>query len=178
MEIKKQNSSILLILLIVYLIAIIYFMFFGFGRPQISDTLQEYRFSIIPDSIPLWFPNHFSLDTLKLWIFSLGNLLAFVPFGILIPMIFGTKYYKFIFVFLISILSLEILQMMTYLGSFDIEDIIINSIGATIGFFSYKIGNRAKLVSKKIISTVLLILIFSCLLVVFAEIFNKIVFKY
>ena len=122
------NKKIKQTLLVIYIIAILYFMFFGFSRPQFSITHQEYRFSIVPTGIPLWFPKHLSFDLLKLWIFSLGNLLAFVPFGILIPMIFGTKYLKFIFIFVISIISLEILQMITYLGSFDIEDIIINSI--------------------------------------------------
>ncbi|MEC1727657.1 VanZ family protein, partial [Schinkia azotoformans] len=34
-------------------------------------------------------------------------------------------------------------------SSFDVDDIIINSLGATIGFFSYKIGNRSKSLSKK-----------------------------
>ncbi|ROR25818.1 glycopeptide antibiotics resistance protein [Mobilisporobacter senegalensis] len=175
MGIKRQNlSSGRVILLIVYTIAIIYFMFFGFGRPQINDTLTEYRFSILFTGIPLWFPKSLSLVFSKLWIFSLGNLLAFVPFGILIPMVLSTKYYKFIFIFLISILSLEILQMVTYLGSFDIEDIIVNSLGATIGYFAYKIGNKSKSRLKKIMSTIVLILIFSFMLIVFAEIFNKV----
>jgi len=175
MDVNKQNlssSKRIKVILIVYTIVIIYFMFFGFGRLQISNSLHEYRFQIIPTGIPLWFPKHLSLDTLKLWVFSLGNLLVFVPFGLLISMIFGTKYYKFISIFLISILSLEILQMITYLGSFDIEDIIINSLGASIGFFSYKIGNKSKSVSKKIISITFLILVFSFMLIVFAEIFR------
>ena len=168
---NKKRHNLLVMLLIIYTIVIIYFMFFGFGRLQISNTIQEYRFSIIPTRIPLWYPKKLSL----LWFFSLGNLLAFVPFGILIPMIFDTKYHKFIFVFLIFILSLEILQMITYLGSFDMEDIIINSVGATIGFFSYKISNKCKLVSQKIISTSFLILILSFTVISFAEIFNKFV---
>lgn len=63
--------------------------------------------------------------------------------------------------------------MVTYLGSFDIEDIIINSIGATIGFLSYKIGNNFKSASQKIIATVALTLIFSFIMTIVAEIFNK-----
>ena len=88
-------------------------------------------------------------------------------------MIFDIKDHKFIFIFVISIFSLEILQMVTYLGSFDTTDIIINSIGATIGFLSYKIGNNFKLVSQKIISIAILILVFSFIMIIFAEIFNK-----
>ncbi|RDY26723.1 VanZ family protein [Romboutsia weinsteinii] len=165
----KKRQNILVALLVIYSIAIIYFMFFGFGRPNIHNNIHGYRFSIIPTGIPLWFPKTLSF----LWIFSLGNLLGFVPFGILIPMIFDIKYHKFIFIFAISIFSLEILQMVTYLGSFDTTDIIINSIGATIGFLSYKIGNSFKLASQKIIGTVVLILSFSFIMITFAEIFNK-----
>ncbi len=168
---SRKRYTLLVTLLIIYTIIIIYFMFFGFGRPQINNTIQEYRFSIIPTRIPLWYPKKLSL----LWFFSLGNLLAFVPFGILIPMIFNIRYLKFIFIFLISITTLEILQMITYLGSFDAEDIIINSIGASIGFFSYKISDTFKLISQKILSTSLLILILTFAMIIFAEIFNKFV---
>lgn len=168
---SRKRYTLLVTLLIIYTIIIIYFMFFGFGRPQINNTIQEYRFSIIPTRIPLWYPKKLSL----LWFFSLGNLLAFVPFGILIPMIFNIRYLKFIFIFLISITTLEILQMITYLGSFDAEDIIINSIGASIGFFSYKISDTFKLISQKILSISLLILILTFAMIIFAEIFNKFV---
>jgi glycopeptide antibiotics resistance protein len=146
-------------------------MFFGFGRPQFGITDQVYRYQIVPTGIPLWFPKN--LQYLDLWIFSLGNLLAFVPFGILIPMIFSIKYHKFISIFLISIILLELLQMITYLGSFDTSDIIINSIGTTIGFLSYKIGNKTKSISRKIISTILLVVVFTIIMIAFAEIFNN-----
>ncbi|SHM88349.1 hypothetical protein SAMN02746066_03743 [Anaerosporobacter mobilis DSM 15930] len=65
--------------------------------------------------------------------------------------------------------------MITYLGSFDTEDIIINSIGTSIGYFSYKISDKFKLVSQKIISTSFFILILSFGMIIFAEIFNKFV---
>ncbi|MEL7609389.1 MAG: VanZ family protein [Bacillota bacterium] len=161
-------------LLVIYIVLVVYFMFFGFGRLQLDVTHQAYRFQIVPTGIPLWFPKHLQSDILKLWIFSLGNLLVFVPFGILIPMIFiRIKYLKFLLVFLIAIILLEILQMITYLGSFDINDIIVNSIGATIGFLSYKMGNKAKSVPKKIIGTALLVLAFAFIMIAFAEVFNK-----
>lgn len=166
---NKKRRNLLLTLLIIYTIGIIYLMFFGIGRPHLNNNIQEYRYAIIPTGIPLWFPKRLSF----LWIFSLGNLLGFVPFGILVPMIFDIKFYRFIFIFVISIFSLEILQMVTYLGSFDTTDIIINSIGATIGFLSYKIGNKFRLVYQKIISTIILIFVFSFIMTIFAEIFNK-----
>ena len=168
---KPSNKKIIEILLVIYTIAILYFMFFGFNRLQFGLAHQEYRFNLVPTGIPLWFPKNLSsFAVLKLWMISLGNLLVFVPFGIFIPMIFGTKYRKFIFIFLVSIISLEILQMVTYLGSFDIEDILINTIGASIGFISSRTGNNAKSGLMKILVTVSLVLISSFMLIVFAEI--------
>lgn len=166
----KKRKSILVALLIIYTIAIIYFMFFGFGRQhRIETSFTEYRYSITPTSIPLWLPKKLSF----LWLFSLGNLIAFVPFGILIPMIFDIKYPKFIFTFLLLILLSEVLQMVTYRGSFDIEDIIVNSIGATIGFISYKVSNKFKSESSKRVSTLISIFVLSFAMIIFAEIFNK-----
>lgn len=73
MNIESQNllsgKRIIVTILMAYTIAIIYFMFFGFGRVRADSNLQEYRFSIIPTGIPLWFPKNLSL----LWFFSLGN---------------------------------------------------------------------------------------------------------
>lgn len=178
MDVMKQNilsSKTIFVIMIVYTILIIYFMFFGFGRPQTSSSFHEYRYQIIPTGIPLWFPKQLSLTALKLWIFSLGNLLAFVPFGLLISMLPRAKFYPFISIFLLSIVSLEVLQMITYLGSFDIEDIMMNSLGATIGFFSYKIGNKQKSIPKKIVSITCLIIVSSLLLIVFAERFNQMI---
>lgn len=47
--------------------------------------------------------------------------------------------------------------MVTYLGSFDVTDIIVNTMGATIGFYSYKFSNQANTLGKKIIIMVLTI---------------------
>ncbi|WP_051475754.1 VanZ family protein [Bacillus sp. J37] len=141
---EKKKKMFIYLFLVIYLAMLVYFMFFGFGRPH-NIEIREYRYSLIPTSIPLWLPKHFTFDILLLWIFAIGNLLAFVPFGILVPMVFEKRiktYFKFIVIFVCFILCLEIVQMVTYLGSFDTTDILVNSMGATIGFISYKVSKR------------------------------------
>lgn len=59
----------------------------GFGRIAKFDSFQ-YSFAVT--NIPLWIPKHVSFDILRLWVFSLGNLVAFIPFGVLIPLNFQT----------------------------------------------------------------------------------------
>ena len=126
----KKRKNLLITLLIIYSIAVIYCMFFGFNRVQGIDT---YRFQLVPNKWPLIFPR-----ILSIWIFDLGNIVAFIPFGILIPKLLNIDFKKFVFLFIIAIFLLEILQLITRLGAFDINDIISNTLGATIGYIMYK----------------------------------------
>jgi glycopeptide antibiotics resistance protein len=69
-----------------------------------------------------------------------GNIVLFMPMGFLMPCVFR----KFGFlqtVVLSCILSfvIESVQLYTKLGSFDVDDIILNTIGAIIGFLLFVI---------------------------------------
>ncbi|MGO1632685.1 MAG: VanZ family protein [Staphylococcus equorum] len=81
--------------------------------------------------------------------FELGNFIGFIPFGILIPILYRCNFFRFISLFFLSILIIETLQMLTFLGSFDINDAIVNSLGASVGFGAYKMGFRFKNKQKK-----------------------------
>ncbi|HWK23493.1 MAG TPA: VanZ family protein [Ureibacillus sp.] len=173
---KENRKMYLSILLAVYLTILAYFMFFGFGRPQLAVSNHEYRYWLIPDSIPLWLPKHFSIDILSLWIFALGNLLAFIPLGILAPMVFEkyiNTYFRFVIIFVLYILSMEIIQMVTYLGSFDVTDIIVNTMGATIGFYSFRFSEQINTIGKKLVTMGLTIVGLSTIMFLIAEVYNN-----
>jgi len=73
-----------------------------------------------------------------LFIFSvLGNILIFLPFGYFISyFIQAKKIWPILFVSLITSTTVEFVQLQ--IGrSFDIDDIILNTIGAIIGFLVY-----------------------------------------
>lgn len=175
---QKNNNKYLFILFGVYIALLVYFMFFGFGRPQQLEEVREFRYSLEFTRIPLWLPSRLSIDIIKLWIFALGNLLAFVPFGILVPMVFEKhikSYFPFIVLFVFFILCFETLQMVTYLGSFDLTDIVINTMGATIGYCSYRVSGRMNTSSKYFVTMGLSILGFSMLMFLIAWVFNSII---
>ena len=55
-----------------------------------------------------------------------------------LPVIFENKinkFWKFLITSLIVIILVEIIQFITIIGSADIDDIILNTIGASIGYF-------------------------------------------
>lgn len=70
----------------------------------------------------------------------LGNAVMFMPCGFFIPRLFERfrRFGKFICLSLGILLSVEIIQVLTLRGSFDIDDIILNISGAVIGFLLSK----------------------------------------
>ena len=75
---------------------------------------------------------------------NLGNLLGFTPLGLLLPTLFKTCKKASIFILTAFCISLffESLQLITGLGIFDIDDLILNTIGAWAGFFLMKLISR------------------------------------
>lgn len=66
-----------------------------------------------------------------------GNILLFVPFGLLFPAI-SHKKGKAVFIFALSLSALiELLQLVFGLGSTDIDDLIWNTLGAMAGFLIF-----------------------------------------
>ena len=85
---------------------------------------------------------------------TLGNVIIFIPFGFLLPLLFkqinNVKMASKIFIKFI--LLIELLQLITFTGVFDIDDIILNMLGALIGYGSFVgmkyIWERVKSVDK------------------------------
>lgn len=70
----------------------------------------------------------------------LGNILAFLPLGILVPLIFR-KSDSISWIFIISVGSsvvIETVQLLFRIGSMDIDDVLLNSVGGLVGFLLYR----------------------------------------
>lgn len=83
-----------------------------------------------------------------------GNLLAFVPFGYILPEILEEKYHMWSFWHVLRkgfffIIGIEVFQLITYIGNFDIDDIILNTVSVVIGFAIWKISKNTKLRENK-----------------------------
>src|SRR5690554_4934264 len=168
---RINGHKLIFTMLIIYTALILYFLFFGVGRPGAATSIHEYRFNLIPNLIQLRFPTLSDLKHFR--IFDLGNFAGFIPFGILIPILYRCNFFRFISLFFLSILIIETLQMLTFLGSFDINDAIVNTLGAAVGFCAYKIGFRFKSIRKVLVVTVMSVVILSVGVMGFSELLNK-----
>lgn len=66
----------------------------------------------------------------------LGNIIPFVPFGFLLPVVSEkiNSFIKILFAGFGFLLFVEVFQFFTKLGSFDVDDIFLNMIGIFIGY--------------------------------------------
>lgn len=71
-----------------------------------------------------------------------GNIILFIPLGIFLPALFKKlrKLFPFLLAVVLLITSVEVIQYVTGLGTCDIDDLILNTFGALIGFLLFKIN--------------------------------------
>ena len=127
-----------------------------FARPQ-SGTESAYReqlaanLNLIPfRSITIYLyllvhrPNDalFSYGCTHLF----GDLLLFLPFGFLLPCLWQKmrSYRRMMVLSVWMILLLELLQLFTLLGSFDVDDLILNLLGVSAGYLAFRIVHRKR----------------------------------
>ncbi|WP_242976418.1 VanZ family protein [Clostridium diolis] len=138
---------------LLYTILILYFMFFGFSRLDQRINYNQYTFMLAPEGVPLRFPK-----LTMSWLYDFGNIAAFIPFGVVIPLLYRIRFRKFIALFILVISSLEVLQSLTFMGTFDIMDIISNTLGAIMGFVGYRVGFSSEITFKKLVTSAVSIL--------------------
>jgi glycopeptide antibiotics resistance protein len=68
----------------------------------------------------------------------IGNIALLVPIGFLVPFIYSNiTSKKSIIIAIIAGLSIEVMQVVLYVGIFDIDDIILNALGVMIGNWAF-----------------------------------------
>lgn len=75
-----------------------------------------------------------------------GNFVPFIPFGALLPssIKFFRSFLKATLFYIGFSLMIEVAQFFTSLGTFDVDDLLLNTLGAIVGFLIYKLGHRLR----------------------------------
>lgn len=71
-----------------------------------------------------------------------GNIIMFIPLGLLLPRVFPkcTSLPRVLLATAAIITAVELLQLFTLVGSCDIDDLILNTLGAGLGYGLHKIA--------------------------------------
>ena len=140
---SKKRNMFVRIMFVVYAIVMAYFLFFrhsfnvgGTYWEHISMninivplyTIKQNLYLILKQSNPYLVPHAI--------INLLGNIIGFIPFGILLPLLLkrARTFKRFFFYAISGIVLIELIQLFTLRGSFDIDDLILNMLGSLIGY--------------------------------------------
>lgn len=135
------------VLFYLYIIILSYFLFFSERYGRIVEN-TSYRYNLIIFNEIKRFIKYRQILGFEIFAVNiLGNILAFSPFGFLVPLISGRKIglYKIIALSFLFSLTIETIQLICRVGSFDVDDILLNTIGGILGYIIFKIF-RKKLV--------------------------------
>ena len=147
MNAKKRKRIRILgkILFVLYVIFIIYFLIFSdwYGR---TGEMQEYHYNLeLFKEIRRFWEYRDQVGMFAMFTNLLGNVVIFVPFGFFMPMasryrsFFSTVFYSFGLS-----LCVETFQLLTKVGSFDVDDLILNTLGGVIGYLLFWICNKIR----------------------------------
>lgn len=133
MKFVKYSS---IILFVMYLSFLIYLTFFArsYGRGVFRRELK-----IIPFETTMKI-----LTTSNNWhailINIIGNVVAFMPMGFLLPFMFVrmNSFFKVLSVVLLGTVSIEVFQYIAGKGTTDIDDVILNALGGILGYLMSK----------------------------------------
>lgn len=126
------------ILFVFYIAFIVYFLLFSdlYGR---TGVMEEYRYNLVLlQEIKRFWQYREQLGWYAMFTNLFGNVLIFLPFGFFLPM--ASKYRSFIAaVFYSFTLSfcVETFQLLTRVGSFDVDDLLLNTIGGAAGYIIF-----------------------------------------
>lgn len=163
---KKYAKVLIYILFVLYILGIVYITLFSRGRAVNDLSIWEYariRGNLIPfKTISIyvkWLKNG-NDNTFVPLVNLFVNLFFMVPMSIILPFIWD-KFKKFIPSMLFSLLFLmliELLQLFTERGSFDVDDLILNMMGAGLGYLIYYVNQRKANKKKKVGENMLAVL--------------------
>ncbi|GAB6991135.1 VanZ family protein [Paenibacillus pini] len=151
---KMIKPAVVGMLLIMYLYIVIKIILFKFGHVDAGFMFSQLMMNLdspghilrqLQDRANL-VPFHeisdgFSNMTRTRMVNLVGNIAIFMPLGILLPLLFGNRkmFFNVMLVAVLFSLSLETAQLVLSMGTFDVDDLILNTSGALLGYVLYTI---------------------------------------
>ena len=123
------------VLFLIYLAGLCYFLFFAENYGRVTG-LEKYRYNLVPfREIERFWKYRRELGIHSFHNLA-GNILGFMPAGFFIPIMWKDKRGFFFTVCMTFQLSLqaEILQLIFRVGSFDVDDLLLNTFGGMLGY--------------------------------------------
>ena len=145
---KRRIKHLGTMLFVLYILLLIYFLFFSEEYGRVAAEERVYRYNLIPFvEIRRFWTYREQLGVFAVVTNLFGNVIGFIPYGFILPVIARKCRRGFGFS-----LVVETIQLITKVGCFDVDDLILNTLGAALGYLAFAVCNylRRKRYGKKI----------------------------
>lgn len=133
----------------IYILVVIKVIIFKYPYEELQAIAASWRRGVIFEGLGT--ANFTPFKTIKMYIdyaYKLnsvenlaGNVLVFVPFGCLFPFVAkeGKRFFVMLLNAFVFVLGIETFQLFSAFGAFDVDDILLNCLGASLGFGVYRL---------------------------------------
>lgn len=147
---KEQHKKVLRIcsqiIFGVYIIFLAYFLFFAESTGRTFEGRTYHYNLVLFKEIRRFIVYRETLGTMAVVLNLFGNVAAFIPFGMILP-IMSRRFRSFFFMTLLTFefsLVIETIQLVCKVGSFDVDDLLLNTIGGILGYLGFAVLNRIR----------------------------------
>lgn len=137
---KNRHWKEGLVLFVLYLVLLTYFLFFAEAMGRNPENRAQYSYNLIPFKEIRRFIVYRELLGWRAVVLNIfGNMAAFMPFGFFLPEIWDqvNHWYTTTLLGFVFSLSVETVQLVGRVGSFDVDDMILNTVGAFAGYLLF-----------------------------------------
>lgn len=145
-ETKGKIRAVSALLFFGYLVLLVYFLFFSekFGR---AYTAREYAYNLKPfREIGRFLAYREQLGFAAVFTNIAGNILCFVPFGAILPVL-ARRARNLGMIVLLGFefsLAVECAQLALRVGSFDVDDLMLNTFGSFLGYLLFAVCDHTR----------------------------------
>lgn len=142
-----RNQKLGWVFFLAYLALLVYFLFFAESLDR-DWIRREYAYNLELFKEIKRFYQYREQVGMKAFVLNVfGNVAAFVPYGFFLPIVSrrSKKWWNTILLSFSFSLCVELIQLIFRVGSFDVDDILLNTIGGTLGYVSYQIVQHLRI---------------------------------
>lgn len=162
---RRMDKKYVRLFFFLYLLLVLKVIIFKYPMEQLQQIAQTWEKGVILAGLE--HANFTLFKTIRMYIdYSyklnsfenlVGNVVVFIPFGLLLPCVMkrGSNFFVLLLNALVFVTGIEVFQLFSAFGAFDVDDILLNCFGAVLGYLIYLIcsGIVRKLPVKEAVKT-------------------------
>lgn len=140
---KNRHRKQGFVLLVLYLVLLTYFLFFAETMGRNPEVREDYTYNLTLFKEIRRFIVHREILGYRAVVLNIvGNVVAFMPFGFILPEVWDqlNRWYTITLMGFLFSLCIEAAQLVSRVGSFDVDDLFLNTVGALVGYIVFVIA--------------------------------------